>query len=222
MEGKCEIQMETYLRSVQLISPLQRHSCRPSPSTEWTSAILHMPSGSLFVMIWAQVGPLLTTHPHPLPSIDLPTDPHFKITADVSNLPSAPLKAPALDLLDAEMTAVCLISSVAASFSHQWELTMIDAWILQTVWLGLTLEFSSTPQTFHSMSHVIQPREAAPDVCGNPTSSAHPHYRASSHQTSWTGFYSIFFLVPKSSGGWRGILDLKELNKHITYHKFKM
>lgn len=37
-----------------------------------------------------------------------------------------------------------------------------------------------------------------------------------------TGFYSILFLVPKSSGVWRGILNLKQLNHFILYKRFKM
>ncbi|XP_015682931.1 signal transducer and activator of transcription 5B-like, partial [Protobothrops mucrosquamatus] len=37
-----------------------------------------------------------------------------------------------------------------------------------------------------------------------------------------TGFYSILFVVPKASGGWRAILDLKGLNHFLTYRKFKM
>ncbi|XP_032068578.1 uncharacterized protein LOC116505453 [Thamnophis elegans] len=35
-------------------------------------------------------------------------------------------------------------------------------------------------------------------------------------------FYSILFLVPKNSGGWKAILDLKNLNHHIAYRRFKM
>lgn len=37
-----------------------------------------------------------------------------------------------------------------------------------------------------------------------------------------TGFYSLLFLVAKRSGAWRGILDLKALNKYIKYRQFKM
>lgn len=36
------------------------------------------------------------------------------------------------------------------------------------------------------------------------------------------GFYSILFAVPKRSGGWRAILDLKVLNKHLIYRRLKM
>lgn len=37
-----------------------------------------------------------------------------------------------------------------------------------------------------------------------------------------TGVYSILFLVSKSSGGLRGILNLKSLNKFVLYRRFKM
>lgn len=36
------------------------------------------------------------------------------------------------------------------------------------------------------------------------------------------GFYLILFLVQKKSGGCRAILDLKNLNVHIKYKRFKM
>lgn len=29
-------------------------------------------------------------------------------------------------------------------------------------------------------------------------------------------------MVPKASGGWRAILDLKRLNKYLIYKRFKM
>ena len=36
------------------------------------------------------------------------------------------------------------------------------------------------------------------------------------------GWVSNIFLVPKKQGGFRMILNLKELNKHVRYTKFKM
>ena len=36
------------------------------------------------------------------------------------------------------------------------------------------------------------------------------------------GWVSNIFLVPKKQGGFRMILNLKELNKHVKYTKFKM
>lgn len=36
------------------------------------------------------------------------------------------------------------------------------------------------------------------------------------------GFYSNLFVVLKSFGGWRAILDLKHLNSYLVYRRFKM
>lgn len=36
------------------------------------------------------------------------------------------------------------------------------------------------------------------------------------------GFYPILFVVSKALGVWRAILDLKRLNKHLVYRRFKM
>ena len=36
------------------------------------------------------------------------------------------------------------------------------------------------------------------------------------------GYYSLMFVVPKASGGWRPIIDLSHLNKFIKKTKFKM
>ena len=39
---------------------------------------------------------------------------------------------------------------------------------------------------------------------------------------STPGFYSPLFLRPKTDKGWRIIINISELNKHLVYHKFKM
>ena len=36
------------------------------------------------------------------------------------------------------------------------------------------------------------------------------------------GFYSRIFVVPKSSGSWRPVIDLSPLNKMVVQTKFKM
>ena len=36
------------------------------------------------------------------------------------------------------------------------------------------------------------------------------------------GFYSILFVVPKASGGWRPVIDLSALNKYLKIPTFKM
>ena len=35
-------------------------------------------------------------------------------------------------------------------------------------------------------------------------------------------FVSTVFVIPKSSGGWRPIINLKQLNEFLVYHRFKM
>ena len=39
---------------------------------------------------------------------------------------------------------------------------------------------------------------------------------------STPGFYSPLFLHPKTDKGWRIIINISELNRHLVYHKFKM
>ena len=38
----------------------------------------------------------------------------------------------------------------------------------------------------------------------------------------YSGFYSNVFLVRKASGGWRPVIDLKQLNQHIDAPHFRM
>ena len=42
------------------------------------------------------------------------------------------------------------------------------------------------------------------------------------HDLSSPGFYSPLFLRPKTDKGWRIIINISELNKHLVYHRFKM
>ena len=39
---------------------------------------------------------------------------------------------------------------------------------------------------------------------------------------STPGFYSPLFLRPKTDQGWRIIINISELNKHLVYHRFRM
>lgn len=108
-------------------------------------------------------------------------------------------------------------------FYSQWEASTTDAWTLQTIRMGLTLEFTSRPPSRFiqcllpsnlskqalmeaEIQHLLQIQAIEP---------VPPEHQG-------TSFYSIFFLLPKSSGGHRGILYLKQLNQFVTYHKFRM
>ena len=41
-------------------------------------------------------------------------------------------------------------------------------------------------------------------------------------QPNTPGFYSNMFLVRKASGGWRPVIDLKQLNAHLNTPNFRM
>ena len=46
--------------------------------------------------------------------------------------------------------------------------------------------------------------------------------RAIEEVTNPKGFYSLVFLVPKKSGGWRPVFDLSQLNRFLVVPRFKM
>ncbi|XP_070591658.1 uncharacterized protein [Erythrolamprus reginae] len=108
-------------------------------------------------------------------------------------------------------------------FSPSWLLTSSDKWVLATVSEGLRLEFIGPPphrfvscprlrdlhkrqQIRKEIAHLLDIRaiEQVP------------------RQEVGKGFYSRIFLVPKTSGGYRMILNLKQLNIYIKYRRFHM
>lgn len=108
-------------------------------------------------------------------------------------------------------------------FLSQWKVSSSDEWVLRTVGQGLTLEFHSTPPDHYiqcpmsrnqdkrnfmeaEIQHLLEIEAIEPVPSGQER----------------TGVYSILFLVSKSSGGLRGILSLKSLNKFVLYRRFKM
>lgn len=87
-------------------------------------------------------------------------------------------------------------------FYHQWESSTTDAWVLQMVKLGLTLEFHSSP-----LNRFIQcPVSRLPTKRGLMEAEIQHlldtrAIEAVPKDQEGTDFYSILFLMPKSSGG---------------------
>ena len=127
------------------------------------------------------------------------------------------------------VTSPSPLSPVGARLLHFWRVWASrgrDSWTTQTLKLGYKIPFSSHPPlTTHPLvmssyaqgsdkflaldtliSQMIAKRATVvvPDPHSNP------------------GFYSRMFLVPKSTGGWRPIIDLSPLNKFIPQTHFKM
>lgn len=95
---------------------------------------------------------------------------------------------------------------------------MTDAWVRCTVSQGLSIEFSDTPP-----SRFIRCPVPRSSQLQNLMSAEVEHLlnikaiESVPRDQLGTGFYLILFLVPKNSGGYRGILNLKHLNLALHY-----
>lgn len=120
---------------------------------------------------------------------------------------SAPSEVQPVDTSDKESDypVTLPIGDRLLHFTHQWETSTTDAWVLQTVRLGLTLEFLSSPLNHFITCPVSNNQEKRQlmdaeihhllNICAIETVPA---------EQRGTGFYSILFLVPKSSGAGGG------------------
>lgn len=88
-----------------------------------------------------------------------------------------------------------------------------DAWVRDTVQSRLSLEFLSTFPRFFICCLVPKDkdRRILMDSIVNHLLEIRVILKVPEDQLGQR-FYSLLFIVPKSSGGWRPILDLKRLN----------
>jgi hypothetical protein len=105
-------------------------------------------------------------------------------------------------------------------FLKEWRSVTNDPWILQIVDSGFRIDFISRPfQSADpgecSMSQQMQA------VCDEEVSNL-LRKKAISLASNTPGFFSRIFAIPKISGGYRPIINLKNLNQHIHYSHFKM
>lgn len=152
------------------------------------------------------------------------TDKAFVTGADHTK-PGVPLKGlvSGPSASQSEGSPLSPIGGHLARFINQWQATTTDVWALQTISLGLTLEFNSEPPRWFIQcptsrdcsKRVLMEAEIQHLLAIQAIEPVPPLHHGSS-------FYSILFLVQKKSGGSRAILDLKKLNVHIKYRRFKM
>jgi hypothetical protein len=100
-----------------------------------------------------------------------------------------------------------------------WRTITSDPWILETVEKGLTLDFMSPP-TQQKIPHNAVMSADQIEICNAEVKSL-LRKRAITRAIDYS-FTSGFFLVPKASGGWRPIINLKALNLFIPHMHFKM
>ena len=109
-----------------------------------------------------------------------------------------------------------------AQFAQEWELLFQDPFITRTVREGILLKFKEPPPLVRTpiefpttptqRDRLILITEQLLDKGAIETVT----------QPNSPGFYSRLFAVPKSTGGWRPIIDLSALNHYIECPHFKM
>uniref|UniRef100_A0A8D0H863 Lamina-associated polypeptide 2 alpha C-terminal domain-containing protein n=1 Tax=Sphenodon punctatus TaxID=8508 RepID=A0A8D0H863_SPHPU len=140
-------------------------------------------------------------HPHPTPPADNKGAPTRESKSDLSTR----IRGRLLD------------------FSPVWEASVSDAWVRECIAQGYAIELSSPP-----------PNKLLPSPVSN-RPQKHQAMLQEIHQLhsigaielvppeqQRQGFYSILFLVPKKSGEWRAVLDLKCLNRRVRKRRFCM
>ena len=105
-------------------------------------------------------------------------------------------------------------------FSKNWEEISSDPWILETVH-GYQVEFHTPPQQVGHPSEIrldaTQSQALTKEIKELARKEA---IVATTHNKR--GFISQMFLVPKSDGSWRPVINLKSLNKYVIARHFKM
>ena len=105
-------------------------------------------------------------------------------------------------------------------FSRNWKQITSDPWILETI-TGSKLEFRSIPQQVRPPTETHLDVEKAQVLTGEIEKLVKKE-AISVVPNAGEGFISSIFLVPKSDGSWRPVVNLKPLNEHITSRHFKM
>lgn len=121
-----------------------------------------------------------------------------------------------------------LLPQVQGPFSQDhldyWTQCTHDAWVLTTVHLGYSLQFSHGPPPFWGVVHTLVTDSRANksldlEIQTLPCKHA---IRTVPSSDMIGGFYLKYFLVPKRDGGLRPIPDLRQVNLYLSRRWFKM
>ncbi|XP_041445392.1 uncharacterized protein LOC121402804 [Xenopus laevis] len=118
----------------------------------------------------------------------------------------------------------CAVGARLALFKEVWAENIRDRWVLEIIREGYHLEFSRIPRYDVYRVSLVPKVQGAKEIVQEymdqllETGAVEPVPREQRRR----GFYSKLFLVKKSSGAFRPVLDLRPLNQFIRCRKFKM
>ncbi|XP_049321018.1 uncharacterized protein LOC125781314 [Astyanax mexicanus] len=138
-----------------------------------------------------------------------------------------PLGAPPLERKDRALRADKQGQPVGVFTDSQlaaWSVASTDRWVLSTLSYGYRLQFRSRPPR---VARLIQTRVKSSvhvntlqeEICALIAKRAIEEVKC---PVFFQGHCSKYFLVPKKDGGFRPILDLRGLNRHLKRFTFKM
>ncbi|XP_067267072.1 RT1 class I histocompatibility antigen, AA alpha chain-like [Chanodichthys erythropterus] len=110
-----------------------------------------------------------------------------------------------------------------ARFLGAWlELPNLSRWLIRTVGLGYAIQFARRPPRFRGIHATMVGKDAPVMHSKIATLLAKGAIESVSPAEMKSGFYSLYFIVPKKTGGLRPILDLRALNRALHRLPFKM
>ena len=104
-------------------------------------------------------------------------------------------------------------------FVSNWRKITQDPWILQTV-QGLRLEFINLPPNLQIRQPVLEADKV--QALSREVEKLVQKEAICPVQAGDIGFMSPIFVVPKSDGSWRPVINLKSLNQYVRAPHFKM
>jgi hypothetical protein len=120
-------------------------------------------------------------------------------------------------------TVVCEnVGGRVLHFAKMWETVTDDRWVLDSVSNGVKLDFVETPNQTKLPRPITMSKEMA-SVCDQEVKDLLEKKAIVEISNSGEdGFVCSLFVIPKKSGGFRPIVNLKPLNVFIRYEHFKM
>lgn len=105
-------------------------------------------------------------------------------------------------------------------FVSAWESLTSDPWVLGVIREGLRVDLISRPVQWAPRPMVFSSDQMS--ICDKEVSELLKKGAIELPPSGDDGFVSTIFVVPKPSGGFRPVINLKPLNRHVVYRHFKM